>query len=103
MAACSQVDAKGQSAEVIPPNSEPLSEAPAVDTRPIYSIFTTWEKRSIVLGAAAAAFISPLTGQIYLPALSTLALDFKISEAKANLTVTTYMVRNTTSIDELGY
>jgi hypothetical protein len=74
------------------PDSEPPSEAPVIDTRPNYSVFATWEKRCIVLASAAAAFFSPLTAQIYLPALNILALDFHISSAQANLTVTTYMV-----------
>lgn len=93
MPTTTQDDTKNPTAEVLSPNSEPVSEAPVVDSRPNYSIFTTWEKRSIVLGAAAAAFFSPLTAQIYLPALNLLAVDFSISESQANLTVTTYMVR----------
>lgn len=103
MAAPPKNDVEAVSAEAIPPNSEPISETPVVDTRPNYSIFTTWEKRSIVLGAAAAAFLSPLSGQIYLPALTTLAADFKISEAQANLTVTTYMASDFILYNELGY
>lgn len=83
---------EAKTAAELPPISEPISETPVHDSRPNYSIFTTWEKRGIVLGAAAAAFFSPLTAQIYLPALNLLANDFHISEAQANLTVTTYMV-----------
>lgn len=82
-----------QSVEAIPPDAEPASEQPVEEnTAPKYSIFTTWEKRYIVLGAAMAAFFSPLTAQIYLPALNLLAKDFNITESQANLTVTTYMV-----------
>ncbi|KAI0127207.1 major facilitator superfamily transporter [Xylariales sp. AK1849] len=74
------------------PDSEPASEAPVPDSEPSYSIFTTWEKWSIVLGAAAAAFFSPLTAQIYLPALNLLTKDLGITASQANLTVTTYMI-----------
>jgi hypothetical protein len=82
-----------QSAEVAP-DAEPPSEAPVIsNSEPDYSIFTTWEKRFIVLGASAAAFFSPLTAQIYLPALNLLAEDFQITSSQVNLTVTTYMVR----------
>ncbi|KAI0159284.1 major facilitator superfamily transporter [Pestalotiopsis sp. NC0098] len=82
-----------QSVEAIPPDAEPASEQPVEEnTAPKYSVFTTWEKRCIVLGAAMAAFFSPLTAQIYLPALNLLAKDFNITEAQANLTVTTYMI-----------
>ncbi|KAI0007648.1 major facilitator superfamily transporter [Xylariaceae sp. FL0662B] len=74
------------------PDDEPPSEAPVVDNRPKYSIFTTWEKRSIVLGAAMGAFFSPLTGQIYFPALNVVAKDLGVSISQINLTVTTYLI-----------
>lgn len=59
---------------------------------PRYSVYTIWQKRAIVLGAAGTAFFSPLTAQIYLPALTELAHDFHVSNSKINLTVTTYMI-----------
>ncbi|KAH8681739.1 major facilitator superfamily domain-containing protein [Xylariales sp. PMI_506] len=74
------------------PAAEPSSEAPIPEPKPDYSIFTTWQKRWIVLGAAATAFFSPLSAQIYLPALTLLSTDFNITAAQANLTVTTYMI-----------
>lgn len=74
------------------PLAEPPSEQPIVDTRPNYSAFTHWEKRGIVLGAAIGAFFSPLTAQIYLPALTILAQEFNVTVSQINLTVTTYMV-----------
>ena len=42
--------------------------------------------------AATAAFFSPTTAQIYLPALNTLAETFNVFISQINLTVTTYMV-----------
>ncbi len=39
-----------------------------------------------------SAFFSPLTAQIYLPALTVLAQDFNVSNSQINLTVTTYMI-----------
>ncbi|KAI1077985.1 major facilitator superfamily transporter [Whalleya microplaca] len=74
------------------PDAEPPSEAPIVDSRPKYSIFTTWEKRSIVLGAAMGAFFSPLTAQIYFPALNIISKDLGVTTNQINLTVTTYMI-----------
>ena len=74
------------------PAGEPPSEAPVEDNTQDYSIFTTWEKRGIVLGAAVGALLSPLTGQIYLPALPAVAADLHVSIAQINLTMTTYMV-----------
>ncbi|WYZ44731.1 hypothetical protein EsH8_VIII_000047 [Colletotrichum jinshuiense] len=59
---------------------------------PRYSTYTTWEKRLIVLGASLAAFFSPFTAQIYLPALTVLAQEFRVSDSEMNLTLTTYMI-----------
>lgn len=57
-----------------------------------YSVYTLWEKRMIVLGVSAAAFFSPVTAQIYLPALNVIAADFHITATQVNLTMTTYMI-----------
>jgi MFS family permease len=57
-----------------------------------FTIFTPWEKRGIMAIASMAAFFSPLTAQIYLPALTTLADAFHVSDAQINLTLTTYMI-----------
>ncbi|UNI23859.1 hypothetical protein JDV02_009652 [Purpureocillium takamizusanense] len=57
-----------------------------------YSIFTTWQKRAMVLAASLTAFFSPLTAQIYLPALTAIAKDFNVTSSQINLTITTYMV-----------
>ncbi|KAI2471188.1 major facilitator superfamily transporter [Annulohypoxylon bovei var. microspora] len=73
-------------------DAEPPSEQPVPDQSPNYSVFTDWEKRGIVIGAAIGAFFSPLTAQIYLPALNVLAADFDVTVSQINLTVTTYMI-----------
>ncbi|KAL2886752.1 Quinidine resistance protein 2 [Ceratocystis lukuohia] len=59
---------------------------------PAFSIYSTWQKRGIVLAASLAAFFSPMTQQIYYPALPTLAHTFNVSNSAINLTVTSYMV-----------
>ncbi|EXV04499.1 MFS transporter [Metarhizium robertsii] len=59
---------------------------------PPYSVFTPWQKRAIVLGAAVTAFFSPLTAQIYLPALTQLSRDLGVTNTQINLTITTYMI-----------
>lgn len=53
----------------------------------------TWQKRAIVLGAAAGAFFSPLTAQIYFPALGMLAKDLNVS-----ITQVSPAIRNDSSI-----
>ncbi len=68
-----------------------VADAPPNDGPP-YSVHSTWAKRGIVLGASLGAFISPLTGQIYLPALNAIAQDLHITASQVNLTITTYMV-----------
>lgn len=67
---------------------EPPSEAPP----PPYSIYTLWEKRFIVLAASLSAFFSPLTAQIYLPALPELSKELHVTSSQINLTVTTYLI-----------
>lgn len=86
----------------LPAGQEPISEQPIATPShngdpseavpPRYSSFTLWEKRLIVLGASLSAFFSPLTAQIYFPALNILEQEFHVSNSQINLTVTTYMI-----------
>ncbi|KAG6028626.1 hypothetical protein E4U40_000918 [Claviceps sp. LM458 group G5] len=57
-----------------------------------YSVLTPWEKRGVVLGASCTALLSPLTAQIYLPALTQLSKDLHVTDTQINLTITTYMI-----------
>lgn len=57
-----------------------------------YTIYTPWQKRFIVGGAAFCGFYNPLTAQMYMPALNKLAVEFHVTPAEINLTVTTYMI-----------
>ena len=57
-----------------------------------YSVFTKCQKRFIVFMAAWAGFFSPLTTNIYFPALPSLARDFRVSSELINLTITSYMI-----------
>ncbi|KAJ4390873.1 hypothetical protein N0V93_004472 [Gnomoniopsis smithogilvyi] len=84
------------------PDQEPPSEQlvvsassdgdPAQAVEAPYSSFSLFEKRMIVLAASLSAFFSPLTAQIYFPALNVVAEAFDVSISKINLTVTTYMI-----------
>lgn len=77
--------------EAVDPVSE---EKPTEDTtEEAYSTFTVRQKRWIITMASIAGFFSPLSSSIYFPALSTIAKDLQVSDAKVNLTVTTYLVR----------
>jgi multidrug resistance protein len=59
---------------------------------PPYSVFTRKQKIFIVFMASFAGIFSPISGQIYLPALNTLARDLNVSNALINLTLTSYMI-----------
>jgi len=58
----------------------------------IYSAFTFRERMFIIVMTSMAAFFSPLSGQIYFPAIPELANDYHTSIGKINLTITTYMI-----------
>ncbi len=63
---------------------------------PVHSVFTKNQKRFIVFMASWAGFFSPVSGQIYFPALNPLARDLKVSDSLINLTLTSYMVSKRT-------
>ena len=74
------------------PTTEPHSEVNQLATQEDYSVFTVWQKRWIILLASFAGWFSPMTGSIYFPALDQIADDLHVSNAKVNITVTTYLV-----------
>ncbi|XWW98247.1 hypothetical protein V2A60_006244 [Cordyceps javanica] len=57
-----------------------------------YSIFSNSQKKSIIIMASVAAFLSPLSSQIYLPATQKIALEYGVSSTKVNLTLTVFIV-----------
>ena len=61
---------------------------------PPFSILSPSEKRFVVVIASLAALFSPLSANIYFPALNTLSEDLHESVDKINLTITTYLVRH---------
>ncbi|KAJ5153629.1 uncharacterized protein N7500_009068 [Penicillium coprophilum] len=63
---------------------------PAPSSEP-YSVFTPTQKRLIILTAALASSFSPLSANIYYPALNSIAKDLRVSPSQINLTITTYM------------
>ncbi|KAL7285431.1 hypothetical protein ACG7TL_000528 [Trametes sanguinea] len=65
--------------------SEPPSKQP-------YSVYTSKEKWFIVAVTGFAAVFSPLTANIYFPAIPTIATAFHKSVELINLTVTVYMI-----------
>ncbi|KAI9710092.1 MAG: hypothetical protein M1820_002894 [Bogoriella megaspora] len=61
-------------------------------TEPLYSVFSKNEKRFIIFMAACAGFFSPMSANIYFPALNTLAKEYRTSSSVMNLTLTSYMI-----------
>lgn len=57
-----------------------------------YSVFMISQRRYIIFMASWAGFFSPVSSQIYFPALNTLARDLHVSNSLINLTLTSYMV-----------
>jgi multidrug resistance protein len=58
----------------------------------VYTILGARTKLFVMVMAAGAAFFSPLSGNIYYPALNSLAAEFNVSSSKINLTLTVYMI-----------
>ncbi|KAJ5354391.1 uncharacterized protein N7496_012824 [Penicillium cataractarum] len=76
-------------------NVEPVETTPLLShTGPQkpYSVFTNTQKRLIILAAAIASTFSPLSANIYFPALNSIAKDLGVSPSQINLTITTYMI-----------
>ena len=72
----------------------PIERTTAVVEIPedVHSVYTTFQKKMIVLTASTAALFSPLSSNIYLPALNLLAADMHVTDAQINFTVTSYLV-----------
>lgn len=69
-----------------------LEKAYRVQSGPVYSVFTKRQKNFIVYMVAMAGFFSPLSANIYFPALNPLAQDLHVSSSLINLSLTSYMV-----------
>ncbi|KAM7207862.1 Major facilitator superfamily domain containing protein [Naviculisporaceae sp. PSN 640] len=59
---------------------------------PPFTIHSPRTKTLLILFASLSALFSPLTAQIYLPALPPLSESFSVSPSQINLTITTYMI-----------
>lgn len=66
------------------PDSTPIADS--------YSIYSARQKKVILLAGSFAAFFSPVSSNIYFPAIITIAKDLHVSLSHISLTVTTYQV-----------
>ena len=71
---------------------QPLGKSNTAASDKPFSSFSLWEKRVIVAVASLGGFLSPLTTNIYFPALNTIAADLGVTITALNLTITTYMI-----------
>lgn len=78
-----------ESAERATEDLEALHQAPS---GPAYSIFSDRQRKIIVFMVACASFFSPLSANIYFPALTALSRDLKVSNELINLSLTSYMI-----------
>lgn len=81
--------AEDASAERATDNPEALHQLPSA---PAYSVFSDRQRKFIVFMVACAGFFSPLSANIYFPALNALSQDLKVSNGLINLTLTSYMI-----------
>lgn len=58
----------------------------------VYTVFGKNQKRFIIFMASLGAFFSPISGNIYYPALNSMAASVHVSGSLINLTITSYMI-----------
>ncbi|KAK4146547.1 major facilitator superfamily domain-containing protein [Dichotomopilus funicola] len=78
-----------------PPASEAAADPESLQrtsSGPAYSTFPKATKRWVIGMAAFASFVSPMTANIYFPALTPIAHDLGVTVNLINLTLTTYMI-----------
>ncbi|ORY10781.1 putative MFS transporter [Clohesyomyces aquaticus] len=75
--------------DTTPTDPEAAKEPPST---PLHTLFTHRERLFILIMTALASFFSPLSGQIYFPALPLLAEEYHTTIGRINLTITTYMI-----------
>lgn len=71
------------------------SQLPAETTapsEPLYSVLTSRQKQVTVMIVSFVAMVSPLSGNIYYPAIPALAKQFHVSTTAIQLTITAYQV-----------
>lgn len=78
-----------EQAAVVPPPPPTTTDD---DEPPPYSVFSRGEKRLLVCIVGLAMLFSPLTANIYFPAMTQLQTDLAASEQQINLSITTYLV-----------
>jgi len=71
---------------------QPEKDPETAIVEPPYTSFSRGEKAFIVTCVSAAAFFSPVSSNIYFPALNVLAAELNVSNTLINLTLTSFLV-----------
>jgi MFS family permease len=85
---CASLDEREQSTE----KQHDHAHEDQIGVEKPYTVFTKWEKWLITLIMGTSMFFSPMTANIYFPAIPTLASATSSSIQQINLTITTYIV-----------
>ncbi|KAJ5199386.1 Major facilitator superfamily domain general substrate transporter [Penicillium cf. griseofulvum] len=72
--------------------AEPINLESQTLSSPPYHVFTRSRKLLMVIIVSLAAIFSPLSSNIYFPALSDVAKELNVSMSLASLTITIYMI-----------
>jgi hypothetical protein len=83
---------RAQTAHDGEPSAQGQGLATVSTAGPVHSVFTKNQKRFIVFMASCGGFFSPVSANIYFPALNALELDLGVTSTLINLTLTSYMV-----------
>ena len=78
--------------ETLEPSVEAPSEKYGEPPETPYTVFSTPAKQGIVCIVALAGFFSPLSANIYFPALNYIGKDLHVSLELMNLTITAYLI-----------
>lgn len=85
MSSVARESAAAEEEAVMSDSSEKTFNAP-------YCVYSSRKKTAIVLLATLTAFISTVSAQIYLPAMSPMARELAVTDEDITLTITTYMI-----------
>jgi multidrug resistance protein len=75
--------------KTLPDDPEALTDTPSA---PLHTVFTRRQRIFIVIMITLGSFFSPLSGQIYFPAIPDIANSYHTTTGRINLTITTYMI-----------
>jgi hypothetical protein len=82
----------GKDGLVTAPDVQKVEPSTDVGEDDPWSVWSTRGKRVIIFSASFASLLSPLSSQIYFPALEPIARDLQVSNTLVNLSISTYII-----------